>query len=56
MHPPLMICLEEMICGISISQKREFKDKKADSTEDDVKETEAFGNERYPPPPGGPCF
>ena len=59
-HPPLMICLEEMICGISLSKKRERMDPKgADSkqTEDeDSKETEAFGNERYSPPPGGPCF
>ena len=57
-------CNAELCVGISIIKKRELADVPVEETEaeacgnetEDVKETEACGNERYPPPPGGPCF
>ncbi len=47
-----------MIVGLSMSKKREWVDPTwAQKQEEEVSiETEAFGNERYSPPPGGPCF
>ena len=46
-------CLTELVCGISLEAKRNQVEV---VVHEDSQETEAYGNERYPPPPGSRCF